>query len=123
MCRQFAEPSGQAPDGASAERVCVIVMACRACRARARVYVRANAGPPGSRVPIPQPQASYWFSLGSVSSFEKKLEELGPEFARRVQAYKQVCGMCMCMRRSSLPATTFLTLFVVCFLLFAAGDR
>ena len=25
------------------------------------------------------------------ASFEKKLEELGPEFARRVQAYKQVC--------------------------------
>jgi len=40
---------------------------------KARVYVRTSTGPPGSRVA--QAQVQYWFSLSSVSGFEKKLEQ------------------------------------------------
>ena len=43
-------------------------------KSKARVYMRTTQGPPGSRVVVPQSQAQYWFSLGSVNGFEKKLE-------------------------------------------------
>ena len=41
-------------------------------KTKARVYVRTHSGPPGARVP--QSEAQYWFALGSVGHFEKKLE-------------------------------------------------
>ena len=59
-------------------------------KSKARVFVRTSTGPPGSRVAMPQAMSQYWFSLGSVSGFEKKLEQAQAELGVAPRDYLPV---------------------------------
>ena len=57
-------------------------------KTKARVYVRTHSGPPGARVA--QSEAQYWFALGSVAHFEKKLEQSQAELGVAPRDYLPV---------------------------------
>ena len=64
----FADFRRELLESGSVERIVIVN------KTLARVYTVESAGPPGARTAQPQARAQYWFTLGSVNGFEKKLE-------------------------------------------------